>query len=75
MTATTAVRAPDVPPSMRLYTVPEVMALLSLSRSAVYELMRTGRLESVRQGRARRIPGDAITAYIARLRQEAENTR
>lgn len=54
-----------------LLTVPDVMARLHLSRSAVYQLIRTRQLPSVTIGRARRIPLDALTAYLHHLtRQE-----
>ena len=56
----------------QLYRVPEAMILLSLSRSVIYELIRSGRLHSVREGRARRIPAAAITDYITLLAREAE---
>jgi excisionase family DNA binding protein len=55
----------------QLYRVPEAMALLSMSRSVIYEQIRSGRLHSVTQGRMRLIPASAITDYIALLEQEA----
>ncbi len=55
----------------RLYRVCEAMRLLSLSRSVIYELIRSGRLRSVTQGRTRLIPASAIEDYIALLEQEA----
>ena len=51
MTAT----ALDTPPRA-LYRVPEVMQLLSLSRTVIYELIRSGRLRTVQQGRIRLDP-------------------
>lgn len=48
-----------------LLTVPEVMSRLKVGRSTVYDLMRTQRLVSVTIGRCRRIPADALRAYIA----------
>ncbi len=54
-----------------LYTVPEAMALTSLSRSVIYELIRSGRLISVTEGRRRLIPADALDAYIDLLCAEA----
>jgi len=50
-----------------LLTVDEAAAALSLSRTAVYELMRTGDLGSVQIGVRRRVPVTAIDAYVARL--------
>ena len=44
-----------------LLTVPEVMARLKISRSTVYDLIRTRRLASITIGRARRIPAHALT--------------
>jgi excisionase family DNA binding protein len=56
----------------QLYRVTEAMALLSLSRSVIYEQLRSGRLASVHVGRTRLIPADAITEYVALLTREAE---
>jgi excisionase family DNA binding protein len=50
-----------------LLTVGEAATALSLSRTAVYELMRTGELGSVRIGARRRVPVAAVDAYVARL--------
>jgi excisionase family DNA binding protein len=55
----------------QLHRVPEAMAMLSLSRSVIYELIRSGRLRSVTQGRARLIPASAIAEYVALLEDEA----
>jgi excisionase family DNA binding protein len=48
------------------------MVLLSMSRSVIYEQMRSGRLRSVSQGRTRLIPATAINDYIALLEHEAK---
>lgn len=58
-----------------LYRVPEAMRMLSLSRSVIYELIRSGRLRSVREGRARLIPAAAIRDYITLLETEAQAER
>jgi excisionase family DNA binding protein len=58
-----------------LYRVIEVMALLSLSRSVLYEELRSGRLRSVHVGRTRLIPATAITEYVALLEREADAMR
>jgi excisionase family DNA binding protein len=50
-----------------LYTVDEVARMLGLGRTKVYELIKLGELTSVQISRARRVPGDAVTAFIARL--------
>lgn len=55
-----------------LLTVPEVMARLKISRTAVYDLIRTRQLASITLGRARRIPAHALDHLITtRLQQEA----
>jgi excisionase family DNA binding protein len=58
-----------------LYRVPDVMRLLSLSRSVIYNQIRTGRLRSVKEGSTRLIPADAIADYVALLETEAEAKR
>jgi excisionase family DNA binding protein len=58
-------------PERRLYKVTDAMVLLSISRSVIYEQIRSGRLRSVKQGRARLIPDAAITDYVALLEREA----
>jgi len=57
-----------------LYRVPEVMRLLSMSRTTIYQQLRTGRLRSVQEGRARLIPASAIDEYVALLEREALGT-
>lgn len=59
-------------PSRRLYRVPEAMAQLSMSRTVIYEQIRSGRLRSVRQGRSRLIPAQAIADYVALLIDESQ---
>lgn len=54
--------------SKLLLTVPEVARLLNVGRDKVYDLMNRGDLESVLIDKARRIPRDALDAYIRRLR-------
>lgn len=55
----------------RILLRPEEVALrLGLSRSVIYEKLATGELESVKVGRARRIPVRALDAFIESLRQQ-----
>ena len=56
---------------LQLYEVTDAMRMLRLSKTVIYELIRSGRLRSVKQGRARRIPAAAIRDYIALLEREA----
>ncbi|MGW4831330.1 helix-turn-helix domain-containing protein [Amycolatopsis japonica] len=64
----------------QLYKIPEAARILGLSRSVIYEQMRTSRhdgrprLRSVKQGRTRLIPASAIQEYVALLEHEAEVT-
>jgi excisionase family DNA binding protein len=55
-----------------LYSVPEAMALLNLSRTQIYELIRTSRLVTVTQGRRRLVPAASITAYVQLLLEECQ---
>lgn len=66
--------APGTPPApgKQLYRVTDAMEILSLSRSRIYELIRSGRLRTVKEGRTRLVPASAITDYIALLEREAE---
>jgi excisionase family DNA binding protein len=57
---------------VQLYKVADVMQVLSMSRTVVFELLRSGRLRSVKQGRIRLIPASAIRDYIVLLETEAE---
>ncbi len=52
-------------------TVPEVMAALRMSRSRVYDLIRSGALPSFTEGRSRRIPVESLRSYIHSKLQEA----
>jgi excisionase family DNA binding protein len=63
--------APSAGGAAQLYRVHEAMRMLSLSRSVIYEQLRSGRLRSVRQGRSRLIPATAISEYVALLESEA----
>jgi excisionase family DNA binding protein len=51
-----------------LLTVEEAARRLTIGRTTCYKLIRTGALESVPIGRLRRVPAEAIPAYVARLR-------
>jgi excisionase family DNA binding protein len=56
----------------RLLLTPEEAAeSLGVSRSLVYELMRSGRLESVALGRCRRIPIESLKLFVEELRLDA----
>jgi excisionase family DNA binding protein len=50
-----------------LYGVEEAAAALRLSRSVLYELIRSGRLRTVKQGRRRLVPVSASAEHVASL--------
>ena len=62
----------EIVPARALYDVPEAMAMLSLSRTQIYELIRSRRLVTVTQGRRRLVPAASIADYVALLLREAE---
>jgi excisionase family DNA binding protein len=55
-----------VVPAM-LYGVDEAADALRLSRSVLYELIRSGQLRTVKQGRRRLIPVSALAEYVDSL--------
>ncbi|GAY11376.1 helix-turn-helix domain-containing protein [Pseudonocardia sp. N23] len=54
-----------------LLTAEEAAELLNIGRCKVYDLMRTGELESIKIGRLRRIPVDNIRRFADKLIEEA----
>jgi excisionase family DNA binding protein len=61
-------RATESDPADKLLVTPEEAARrLSMSRSSVYERLRSGDLFSVKDGRRRRIPVTALDRYVERL--------
>lgn len=72
-TTTVSIHA-DQPAALdvQLYKVADAMRVLSLSRTVIFELTRSGRLRSVKQGRTRLIPTSAIRDYVTHLKKEAE---
>lgn len=53
---------PAVP--LVLLSVNEASTSLRLSRSVIYELIRSGRLRTVKQGRRRLVPVAALLEYV-----------
>ena len=60
---------PPVPPL--LYRVEEAADALRLSRSVLYELIRSGRLRTVKAGSRRLVPVAALAEYVASLERAA----
>ncbi len=54
-----------------LYRIPRVMRMLNMSRSVIFEQLRSGRLRSVRQGRARRLEHPECRQATPRLPRPA----
>lgn len=50
-----------------LYEVDEAARALRLSRTRIYELIRSKRLRTVKLGRRRLVPVAALTEYVASL--------
>ena len=46
-----------------LFTVPEVARQLGLGRSLVYQLVMRGEIDSIKVGRARRVPAEALERF------------
>ena len=57
-----------------LLTVEEAADRLGIGRTLAYALVKSGEVESVQIGRLRRVPADALDAFLARLRTIAGNT-
>ena len=45
--------------------VEDLMPMLNIGRNTAYELVRSGKIRSIRIGRQLRIPKDAIQDYLA----------
>ena len=58
-----------------LYTVPECAFQLSIGRSRCYELVLSGQLRSLKLGRRRLIPKDALEAFVAEQMEAAVEAR
>ncbi len=54
-----------------LLTAEEVAEALHIGRCTVYDLIRSGQLESIKIGRLRRIPVESVHAFARRMCEEA----
>ena len=63
------------PPKLRTSTMPRLLAIkqviyeLGISRTALYELINAGKLKTVKIGRRRLVPIEAIEELVAGLGQ------
>lgn len=55
-----------------LYKPTEAATALATSRSKVFELLRTGELDSVTLGKRRLIPKESLLAYVEGLKDKAD---
>jgi excisionase family DNA binding protein len=53
-----------------LYSIPEAAELIDTGLTKMAELIARGEIESIKIGASRKIPADALTAYVDRLRAE-----
>ena len=51
-----------------LYKPEAAAAALGIGRSKLFELIASGQIETVQIGRSRRVPAEALSAYVQRLR-------
>lgn len=58
----------DAQPRRLLLTVEEAADLLGVGRTTMFALIKDGEIESVHIGRLRRVPTEALPAFLARLR-------
>ncbi len=61
-----------MPLSPLLLTPEQTASALSICRTKVYELLRTGQLKSVQIGSSRRIPVSALDDYVEGLRRSSD---
>lgn len=54
-----------------LYRLNEAAEALRLSRSLLYELIRSGQLRTVKAGRRRLVPVETLAEYVATLQDAA----
>ena len=57
---------------MRVYTPDEARAILRIGRSRAYELLRSGELKSVKNGRRYLIPKQCIVEYLRGKAEEMQ---
>ena len=61
-------------PVCLLLTVEQAAYRLGIGRSTAYRLISTGQLESIQIGHLRRIPIDALRAFVDSMKNGAEGT-
>ena len=56
---------------VKLFTIDEAAAQLRVSRWSVYNLIRSGQLQTIKIGRRRLVPLDALTECLEHLKELA----
>jgi excisionase family DNA binding protein len=59
-------------PIEEYYTIEEVAEKLKVTRQAIHNWIRDGRIESLKLGRARRIPAAALERFLEQSRDRKE---
>ncbi|MET8780225.1 helix-turn-helix domain-containing protein [Streptomyces sp. NPDC004589] len=65
----TARLADAIDPNLVLLTVEEAARRLQIGRTVCYRLISSGELESITVGHLRRVPADALPAFVTRRRK------
>jgi excisionase family DNA binding protein len=60
---------------IQLLTIPEVAARMRVSEAKAWALVGSGRLESVKIDRSRRVPEDAVDDYLLGLIEQEQARR
>ena len=53
-----------------LYSVEEAADMLGIGRTYMFHLLATGEISSLKIGRCRKIPSDALESYVRRIQAE-----
>jgi excisionase family DNA binding protein len=56
-----------------MFDMKTVSKILSVSRSTVYQLLKSGELKAVRVGRVRRVSQNQLVEYIMKLEEKEDN--
>jgi excisionase family DNA binding protein len=62
-------------PAKLLLDVSEVQAVLGIGRSHLYQYLLSGELRSLKLGRRRKIPVEALQDFVVKLEVEQGNSR
>ena len=58
-----------------LFSIEEVADILHIGRSTVFKLIKEGSIQSIKLGRSRRVPIDAMQNYVNDLISEASASK